>query len=95
MASGHIPGSVNVPLFSNEERAVVGTQYTETGRYEAIKAGLGYVGPRFPELLAAVEAHGAKPGEEVLIYCWRGGMRSGAVGWLLTLCGFHVSTLEV
>eukprot|EP01052_Picozoa_sp_SAG31_P041808 SAG31_NODE_6442_length_2016_cov_6.350548_2_plen_133_part_00 len=94
-ALGHIPGSVNVPLFSNEERAVVGTEYAESGRYTAIKAGLSFVGPRFPELLAAVEAHGVQPGEKLLIYCWRGGMRSGAVGWLLTLCGFQVCTLEV
>eukprot|EP01050_Picozoa_sp_SAG11_P022747 SAG11_NODE_4381_length_1923_cov_1.936404_2_plen_193_part_00 len=45
-AKGHIPGAVNLPLFGNEERAVVGTTYKQEGRYAAIREGLGYVGPK-------------------------------------------------
>ena len=44
--------------------------------------------------VAALEARGAAPSDRVLVYCWRGGMRSGSVGWLLGLCGFDVCTLE-
>ena len=45
-ALGHIPGAVNIPLFTNEERAVVGTLYVQTGKQEAILQGLAFVGPR-------------------------------------------------
>jgi tRNA 2-selenouridine synthase len=45
-------------------------------------------------MIDAVKSAGATEGDEVLVYCWRGGMRSGSTGWLLSLCGFKVSTLE-
>ncbi|CAK0863301.1 unnamed protein product [Prorocentrum cordatum] len=91
---GHIPGALNVPLFSDEERATVGTKYKQSGRYAAIRAGLGIVGPRMSRILEEVEQLGGVPGQRVLVYCWRGGMRSGSVSWLLGLCGFEVGVLE-
>lgn len=93
-ATGHIPGAVNLPLFSDDERAVVGTTYAKQGRYAAIRAGLGYTGVKLPEMLDVVAKHGRKPGDQVLVHCWRGGMRSGSVAWLLSLCGFKVTTLS-
>ena len=45
-------------------------------------------------MVDAVKAAGATEGDEILVYCWRGGMRSGSTGWLLSLCGFRVSTLD-
>eukprot|EP00928_Gymnodinium_smaydae_P021921 TRINITY_DN18590_c0_g1_i1.p1 TRINITY_DN18590_c0_g1~~TRINITY_DN18590_c0_g1_i1.p1 ORF type:complete len:682 (+),score=181.93 TRINITY_DN18590_c0_g1_i1:49-2094(+) len=93
-ARGHVSGAINVPLFSNDERAVVGTTYARDGRFEAIRTGLGFVGPRLPTLLDALVSRGVQPGSRVLVYCWRGGMRSGSVSWLLSLCGYDVGVLE-
>eukprot|EP00041_Stephanoeca_diplocostata_P023792 m.591851 g.591851 ORF g.591851 m.591851 type:complete len:750 (-) comp22386_c0_seq7:1804-4053(-) len=91
---GHIPGAINVPLFSNDERAVVGTDFNQRGRYTAIKTGLGIIGPKLQVIVHAVEQAGVEAGGHVLVYCWRGGMRSGSVAWLLRLCGFQVNTLD-
>mmetsp|Transcript_5854 Transcript_5854/g.11259 ORF Transcript_5854/g.11259 Transcript_5854/m.11259 type:complete len:595 (+) Transcript_5854:81-1865(+) len=93
-ALGHIPGALNLPLFGDEERAVVGTTYKKKGRFAAILTGLGFVGPKFVSLIQRLEELNIVPGDRVLVYCWRGGMRSGSVGWLLSLCGFQVHTLE-
>ncbi|KAK3266923.1 hypothetical protein CYMTET_24483 [Cymbomonas tetramitiformis] len=94
-AQGHFPGAFNVPLFSNEQRADVGTLYCKQGRLEAIKAGLDVVGPKLRSYVDFVEAHGLQPdGEPCLVYCWRGGMRSSSVAWLLSLCSFKCYTLE-
>ena len=99
----HIPGAVSFPLFSNEERAVVGTAYKQESREKAIKIGLDYFGPKMRPMVEKVEAllaalhgqpeNGSFTGRQVFVYCWRGGMRSGAVSWLLNLYGFKVTTL--
>lgn len=91
---GHIPGAINIPLFEDAERAVVGTTYKKKGRYEAIKSGLTFIGPKLTNFLTVIEKHGLKPGDSILVYCWRGGMRSGAVSWLLSLCDFKVAKLD-
>ncbi len=94
---GRIPGVRNLPLFSDEERAVVGTLYKQEGRQEAIKQGLEVVGPKMRGLVEVVEEVAGPPGQEgqeVLVHCWRGGMRSGSVGWLLELYGYEVVSLQ-
>ncbi|CAJ1453542.1 unnamed protein product [Effrenium voratum] len=91
---GHIPGAVNLPLFDDEARAVVGTDFKRKGRYEAIRKGLQLAGPNFAQFLDALQEQGAKPGSRLLVYCWRGGMRSGSMGWLFSLCGYQVQTLH-
>eukprot|EP00913_Durusdinium_trenchii_P015924 g14965.t1 len=78
--------AVNIPLFDNESRAVVGTDFKRKGRYEAIRKGLQLAGPNFE--------HGAKHGSRLLVYCWRGGMRSGSMAWLFSLSGYEVQTLQ-
>lgn len=103
-----LPGAINLPLFSDEERAVVGTAYKQQSRQQAIKIGLDYFGPKMRKMVEEVESllfHRSMPDGEkttgnthpqkntVLLYCWRGGMRSGAVGWLLNLYGFDVKIL--
>jgi tRNA 2-selenouridine synthase len=92
-ADGHIPGAQNLPLFDDDERAEVGTTYKQKGRHDAIKVGLEVVGPKMRELVEAVEAVVAVP-DPVLLHCWRGGMRSSSVGWLLDLYGYDVVLLE-
>ncbi|CAK9055187.1 tRNA 2-selenouridine synthase, partial [Durusdinium trenchii] len=91
---GHIPGAVNIPLFDNESRAVVGTDFKRKGRYEAIRKGLQLAGPNFASFLDTLQEHGAKHGSRLLVYCWRGGMRSGSMAWLFSLSGYEVQTLQ-
>lgn len=89
---GHLPGAYNVPLFTNEERAIVGTIYKKEGRQPAILKGLELVGPKLHQLVSEVEKIGAK--STVKLYCWRGGMRSGSVAWLMETYGFKTATLK-
>jgi tRNA 2-selenouridine synthase len=106
----HIPGAYSLPLFTDEERAIVGTAYKQESRERAIKHGLDFYGPKMKKMVEEVEGisnlqrpiAGVNPNKSeiqnrkpkiVLLYCWRGGMRSGAVGWLLDLYGFKVYTL--
>jgi tRNA 2-selenouridine synthase len=105
----HIPGALSMPLFTDEERAVVGTAYKQESREKAIKLGLDFFGPKMRKMVEEVESldrsweSGAGSQElgdselrttnSILVYCWRGGMRSGAVSWLLDLYGFKVYTL--
>jgi tRNA 2-selenouridine synthase len=94
----HIPGAYNLPLFSDEERKVVGTMYKQEGREQAVKTGLDYFGVKMRKMVEDVEeiirSHRFPiPGNTVLVHCWRGGMRSAGVAWLLDLYGFEVYTL--
>lgn len=86
----HIPGAVSLPLFSNEERKVVGTAYKQQSRETAIKIGLDFFGPKMRSMVEFAEQLNSKT---VIVHCWRGGMRSAAVAWLLDLYGFKVFTL--
>lgn len=70
--SGHVEGSVNIPLLKNDERVIVGTTYKTHGQQEAIRTGFRLVGPRLAELIQ----HAEKQGDEFIVHCWRGGMRS-------------------
>lgn len=88
----HIPGAINIPLFSNEERAEVGTCYKQRGRDVAVRLGLEMVGPKLALFVNRADA--IAPEREVLVHCWRGGMRSGSFAWLLKTAGFKVYTLE-
>ncbi|MBA2614088.1 MAG: tRNA 2-selenouridine(34) synthase MnmH [Bacteroidetes bacterium] len=91
----HIPGAYSLPLFTNEERKVVGTAYKQESREKAIKIGLDYFGSKTVKLIEEVEKLIAekKVGKEVGVHCWRGGMRSAAIAWLLDLYGFKVYLL--
>lgn len=91
-AKGHIPGSFNIPLFDNEGRAIVGTLYKQVSREAAILKGLELVGPRMATIVS--ETMALANNRPVLVYCWRGGMRSGSVAWLLQNVGLKVSTLQ-
>ena len=93
-ALGHIPGAVSVPLFSDEERADIGTTYKQVGRQPAVKLGLRRIGPRLEAFADELLTHSAKAGNQALVHCWRGGMRSGSVAWLLESFGCRVATLK-
>ncbi len=87
----HIPGALSLPLFSNEERAEVGTIYKQRGRVQAVQKGLEFVGPRLKDFTKfALKLHS----DELLIHCWRGGMRSSAMAWLLETVGINCTLLK-
>jgi tRNA 2-selenouridine synthase len=71
---GHIAGAVNLPILNNTERIAVGTDYKQKGQMEAIKTGFRLVGPRIIDLVN--DAEKIAPQREMLVHCWRGGMRS-------------------
>jgi len=105
----HIPGAYSLPLFTDEERKIVGTAYKQQSRQTAIKIGLDHFGGKMRKMVEEVEQLTAEKwlmGEKqnlktdnhistntVLVHCWRGGMRSAGVAWLLDLYGFKVYTL--
>ena len=89
---GHISGAINMPVFSNEERSIIGSLYVQQGSSEAIMKGLDLVGPKMKDFAAS--ARDIAPGGEALLHCWRGGMRSNSMAWLLNTVGIKTSTLE-
>ncbi|GAA4337936.1 hypothetical protein GCM10023184_34030 [Flaviaesturariibacter amylovorans] len=97
-AHAQLPGALSLPLFSDAERAQVGTAYKQVSREAAIKIGLDHFGPKMRAMIETVErtARARDLGEKppICVYCWRGGMRSGAVAWLLDLYGFDVHVLD-
>lgn len=84
---GHIPGASSQPLFSDDERAVVGTLYKQVGRDAAVLEGLRIIGPKLAGIVE--QARSLAPDGAVRVHCWRGGERSGSVAWLLDKAGFN------
>jgi len=105
----HIPSAYSLPLFTDEERKQVGTTYKQQSREAAIKIGLDYFGVRMRKMVdeaeSLVRSHESgvqnlyasdselRTPNSVLVHCWRGGMRSAAVAWLLDMYGFKVYQL--
>ena len=80
-----LPGAVSFPLFTDEERARVGTAYKQESKQEAVDLGLELVGPKLRDMAARARAlfEAQETRTPLLVHCWRGGMRSGSVDWLL------------
>ena len=96
----HIPHALNLPLFDNEQRALIGTTYKKQSREAAIKVGLPLFGAKMLPMIETVEAWIKDRQKEndltkptIYVHCWRGGMRSAAVAWLLDLYGYKVIQL--
>lgn len=95
----HIPGAYNLPLFSDEERKVVGTDYKKQSKQIAIKTGLRFFGVKMVRIIEEAEtiirnhSSEASKNKSVIVHCWRGGMRSAGIAWLLDLYGFKVYVL--
>jgi tRNA 2-selenouridine synthase len=90
--SGHIPGAINLPLFSNEERAEVGTLYKRVNPQSAFLKGLEFAGARMRQYVET--ALKTAPQKQIAVHCWRGGQRSSAMAWLLEMAGFDVVVLK-
>jgi tRNA 2-selenouridine synthase len=91
-SAGHIPGALNLPLLNNEERHVVGITYKEKGRDAAVRLGFELVGHKFAGYIDSAKSLSANG--KVLLYCWRGGIRSNTMAWLLSSAGMDVTLLE-
>ncbi|EOR95076.1 Selenophosphate-dependent tRNA 2-selenouridine synthase [Arcticibacter svalbardensis MN12-7] len=89
---GKIPGAFNIPLFTNEERVIVGTTYKQVGREQAILLGFDLTGSKWSGFIK--QALEIAPLMKIGVHCWRGGMRSGAMAWALNLYGFEVYLIE-
>lgn len=89
---GHIPGAVNLPLFNDEERAVVGTLYKNSGRVSSVLKGLELAGPKLAYFVK--QLHKITDKKRVLVHCWRGGMRSESMAWLFQVAGYEADILE-
>ena len=93
----HIPGALSLPLFTDEERKIIGTAYKQESREKAIKIGLESFGKNMLPMVERVEKilnEKKEPNKEIGLHCWRGGMRSSSVAWLLNLYGFNVILLN-
>ena len=92
-AEDHLPGAVNWPVLDDAERATVGTLYVQTSPLEARKLGAALVSRRIADLLDTQVRD--KPREwRPLVYCWRGGQRSGSLALVLSQIGFRTGQLQ-
>lgn len=91
-AEGHIPGVINIPLLNNQERIAVGTDYKQKGQLEAIKTGFRLVGPRLNDIID--EALHVADDRELLVHCWRGGMRSANFCSFVQMAGIKTRSLR-
>lgn len=93
-AQAHIPGAKNLALFSDEERKEIGTAYKQVSRQTAVEIGLEFFKEKMLQLIQEAKELKNKNDQKIIVHCWRGGMRSAAVAWLLDLYGFEVFVLE-
>jgi len=89
--AGHIPGALSFPLFSNEERVTIGTLYKQVNPEAAFLKGLDMVGPKMSRFVK--EAQKISESKKLCLHCWRGGKRSGSMGWLLRSAGYDVTVI--
>ncbi len=89
---GHIPGAVNLPLLNDEHRVLVGTTYKQKGREAAVLQGFDLVGDKFGDF--ARKAIELSEDKHAMLYCWRGGMRSNIMSWILSMAGFKITLLK-
>ncbi|MCR9115100.1 MAG: rhodanese-like domain-containing protein, partial [Rhodobacteraceae bacterium] len=92
-AEDHLPGAINLPVLSDAERAQVGTIYKQDSPFRARKIGAALV---FRNAAAHIETALAdrEGGWRPLVYCWRGGQRSGAFAWMLREIGWRAETIQ-
>ena len=89
-ADDHIPSSINLPVLNNKERIIIGTQYKENS-FEARKQGAALINNNISKI---IKKNLFEKKDKVLIYCWRGGLRSLSLYLVLKQIGFDVEILE-
>jgi tRNA 2-selenouridine synthase len=108
-AHAHIPGAFSLPIFTDEQRKIIGTAYKQESRQIAVNNGLNYFSERMKIIPdeatniwnkwqnlnnASSLSSSSGTSHSFLIHCWRGGMRSEAVAWLLSLYGYKIYLLK-
>jgi len=99
---GHLPNSINIPLFDNDERSIIGTIYKKEGREKAMIEGLKFFEKKMELLLdnlfISIDSYKniTKKNNKLFIriYCSRGGMRSQSIAWLLEKFKLNIATLD-
>ncbi len=100
---GHMPNSINIPLFDNDERSIIGTIYKNDGRKKAVIKGLKFFEKKLEFLLdnlfMNIDSYKTTPKSKnnellIRIYCSRGGMRSQSIAWLLEKYKLNSITLK-
>lgn len=84
---GHIPDATSIPLFTNDERAIIGTIYKQKSKEAAITRGYDFVNPKLDLYIS--ESEKVAPKKIIAVHCWRGGMRSGSFAKHLNDNGFE------
>ena len=92
-AEDHLPGAQNWPTLNNEERQLVGTVYAQVSPFEARKRGAALAAANIARHIDTQVIDKPK-GWQPLVYCWRGGKRSGSLALVLDQIGFRVSVVE-
>lgn len=91
---GAIPGAINIPLFTDQEREEIGTIYKQIGQEAAKWKAMEVVSPKIPDMLRTIKEASADKKEQPIIHCWRGGMRSKAVVTFLDFAGIRAKRLS-
>ncbi len=89
----HIPGSINIPIFDDDERAIIGTLYKQKGKEIAVKTGIEITSPKLEDFYQKYLML-SKQYEQMILYCFRGGMRSGSFVNFLGDMGLNVLKLN-
>ncbi|WP_035100040.1 tRNA 2-selenouridine(34) synthase MnmH [Aneurinibacillus terranovensis] len=88
-----IPGAVNVPLFTDDERAIIGTTYKNEGKNQAKWKGMEIVSPKLPKLMQEIKNY-VNAEQEPVLFCWRGGMRSMSMATFAAMSGLPIQRLQ-
>lgn len=89
---GHLPGSLNQPILNNEHRKIIGTLYKQGGKEAAVMKGFQLVGPLFYPIFKNIRNMAID--KKLALYCWRGGMRSNILAWMMHLADYEVYLLK-
>jgi tRNA 2-selenouridine synthase len=92
-ADDHIPGAINCPVLSDEERVIVGTMYKQASPFDAKKVGAALIAKKIAAYIEA-EFKDKPKNWNPLIYCWRGGKRSGSMTHILRQIGWNAQILD-
>ena len=93
-AEATIPGAINIPLFSNDERAEIGTIYTQIGKKEARMRGIELVAPKIPDFIRQLQEVDRRDDLPIIVFCWRGGDRSRTMATFFDLAGISARQIE-
>ena len=92
-AEDHVPGAISAPVLDNEERARVGTLYKQVSPFDAKKLGAALVAKNIAHHIQDKFSAMPRPWRP-LVYCWRGGKRSGAMAHILREIGWDAWSIE-